>query len=572
MQSTLRPDLFLRHDESDDYSALMLRFRCDPWLGAILIAAALFCAYGIHWGRAEDWNYDEVALRPLNGLHPGVFYKPPFHTYVNHLLVFYPVHLAERLVKQTYLHRPVRFNEARLIGSRLLTAVLFLGTIAFIFAIALQCYGRFAARIIAVIFATSAGFIAFAHFLTCDLPLLFWMAAAAFFSARIAQSGKTRDYVLAGVFAGLAAATKYNGVLVGGAIAVGHLFSPNCRDLRSVFHWRLFLAGALIPLAFIAGNPYAVLDYKKFSADFMYTYTVTPRYGVEERLGYGEFLRTLPEIVGMPGTILIALFVAASLLVLIQKRDETRNARIGFLIAASVAVVYYLSVGSFARVPTRFALPAIPFLVLMMGPVLAFVETRTRVLVLLLLVPVIAYNVICSLFVGKRFCDDPRLSAQDWMIAHARGKTIQSSYVSPHWTKLYRLRGVEFWADQPPQEPPPPNSTIDWRMPVANGRMDVFKKDYAGNRWVEQGVWVEGRPEQTVFSSAGQAQRNPDLISIYSPDLDVPVEFVRNYYNDLLSEKAGYKTVFHGSTAAVSPLLYPKFIDCLPGTITILGR
>jgi hypothetical protein len=441
-----------------------------------------------------------------------------------------------------------------------------------IFAIALQFYGRFAARIIALVFATSAGLIAFAHFLTCDLPLLFWMTAAAFFCARIVQSGKTRDYALAGVFAGLAAATKYNGVLVGVAIGVAHLFSPNCRNLRSVFHWRVLLGGALIPIAFVAGNPYAVLDYRKFIADFMYTYTVTPRYGVKEGLGYGEFLRTLPEILGMPGTILIALCVGASLLVLMQKHDTTRNARIGFLIAVSVALVYYLSIGSFPRVPTRFALPTIPFLVLMMGPVLAFLETRARVLVLLLLVPVTAYNVICSLAVGKRFSDDPRLSAQNWMIANARGKTIQSSYTSPHWTKLYRLRGVEFWADRPPEESAPPNSTVDWRMPVANGRMDVFKKDYAGNRWVEQGVWVEGRPEQDVFSPAGQAQRNPDLISIYSPDLDVPVEFSRNYYNDLLGEKLGYKIMFQGSTPPVSPLLYPKFIDCLAGTITILGR
>jgi hypothetical protein len=158
------------------------------------------------------------------------------------------------------------------------------------------------------------------------------------------------------------------------------------------------------------------------------------------------------------------------------------------------------------------------------------------------------------------------------MIANARGKTIQSSYVSPHWTKLYRLRGVEFEAERTPSEPAPPNSTIDWRMPVATGRMDLFRKVFAGNQWVEQGIWVEGRPEEPVFSAAGQAKRNPDIISIYSADVETPVEFVRNYYNDLLAEKSEYKTVFHGTTPAVSLLLYPKSIDCLDGTITILSR
>lgn len=550
----------------------MRRFRCDPWLAASLLTAALFCAYGIHWGRAECWNNDEIALRPLNGLHPGYFYKPPFHIYLNHLLVSYPMHLAERIAKQLYLHTPVRFNEARLIGSRLLTAGLFLGTIAFLFAISLAFYGRFAARVIALLAATSAGFIAFAHFLTPDSPLLFWMAGAAYFSGRIVHSGKTRDYILAGVFAGLAAATKYNGVLVAIAIPVAHLFSPNCREWRSLFDWRMLLSAALVPISFVAGNPYAVLDHKKFVADFMYTYSVTPGYGQQGGPGYGKFLLTLPEILGLPGTIVVAFCIAASLVLLIRRRDDTRNARIGFCIAASVALIYYLSLGSFIRVPARFVLPAVPFIILMTGPFLAVLETRGRMVVQLLIIPVIGYNAICCLFVGKRFSDDPRLAAQDWMIAHARGKTIQSSYMSPHWTKLYRLRGVEFQADRPPAEPAPPNSTVDWRLPATTGRKELFRKVFAGNHWIEEGISIEGDPDQTLFSVAGQAARNPDLISIYSADVEVPVESVSAYYNDLLAEKSGYKTLFHGTTPEVSPLVYPKIIDCLAGTITILSR
>lgn len=550
----------------------MRGLRCDPWLAAILAAATLFCVYGMHWGRVECWNFDEVALRPLNGLHPGYFFKPPFHTYLNHLVVFFPVHVGERLAK-FFIHAPVRFNEARLIGSRLLTAGLFLGTIAFAFAISLRFYGRFAARIVALLFATGAGFIAFAHFLTCDLPMLFWMMGAACFAARIAHSGRTRDYVLAGLFSGLAAATKYNGVLVGVAIGVAHLFSPNCRGLRDLFHRRVLLGLALIPLGFIAGNPYAILDFKRFSADFMYNYTVAPQYEGQSGVGYGEFLRALPEVVGIPGTIVIVLcLLGSAAVVLVRRGPETRNARIGFLIAASVAVLYYLALGSFARIPTRFVLPAVPFLILMAGPLLSALEMKRRALVVALLVPLTVYNVICCAFVGKRFSDDPRLAAQNWMIAHARAKTIQSSYISPHWTKLSGLRGVEFAADGSPHDPAPPNSTVDWRMPVANGRTQLFSKIFAGNRWVEEGMSVEGKPEEMVFSEAGQTVRNPDLITIYSFDVEVPVEFVRTYYNDLLAERLGYKIAFQGTTPAVSPLLYPKVIDCLSGTMTILSR
>ena len=556
---------------NSEASTRLRGLRREPWLVATLVAAALFCLYGIHWGRAECWNGDEVALRPLNGLHPGYFFKPPFHTYLNHLLVFYPVHVVERAVSKTYLHHPVRFNEVRLIGSRLLTAVLFLGTVALVFAISLRFYGRFAARITSLIFATSAGIIVFAHYLTCDLPLLFWMVGAAFFSARIVSTGKTRDYILAGVFIGLAAATKYNGVLIAIALGVAHLFSPNCRDFRSVFHWRLLLGFALVPVSFVAGNPYSVLDYKRFAADFMYNYAVAPRYGGQSGVGYGEFLRGLPEIIGLPGTIFVALCLVGSLVVLICQRDKIRTG--GFLIVGSVALLYYTVIGSFPRLPARFVLPAVPFLILMAGPFLAFLETRARALVSLLLVPVVAYNTVCCLFIGKRFAADPRLAAQEWMIANARGKTIQSSYAAPHWTKLYQLPGVELFADEPNPGPPLPNSTVDWRMPVANGRTELFSKVFRGNQWVEEMVWVEGRPRQPVFSAAGQAQRHPDLVAIWSPDVEeVPVEFVRNYYHDLLTQKLEFKTVFEGVTPAVSPLLYPQEIEFLPGTITILSR
>jgi dolichyl-phosphate-mannose--protein O-mannosyl transferase len=71
-------------------------------------------------------------------------------------------------------------NSAKLIGSRLVTIALYLGTIALAYGLSRRSYGRFSAVIIAFAFATSAGFVTYAHFLTADTPLLFWMLARAF--------------------------------------------------------------------------------------------------------------------------------------------------------------------------------------------------------------------------------------------------------------------------------------------------------------------------------------------------------------------------------------------------------
>jgi hypothetical protein len=54
----------------------------------LLIALALAFAFtiqGMNWGRVQDWNPDEVALRSLfkknkPPFEPGTFTKPPFHS------------------------------------------------------------------------------------------------------------------------------------------------------------------------------------------------------------------------------------------------------------------------------------------------------------------------------------------------------------------------------------------------------------------------------------------------------------------------------------------------------------
>ncbi|MGK4302226.1 hypothetical protein, partial [Klebsiella pneumoniae] len=62
--------------------------------------------------------------------------------------------------------------------------------------------------------------------------LTFWSAQ------NIRLRGSTQDYVLAGVFTGLAAATKYNGLAIGISIVAAHWLSGDPRILTS--DWSLW--------------------------------------------------------------------------------------------------------------------------------------------------------------------------------------------------------------------------------------------------------------------------------------------------------------------------------------------
>src|SRR5213080_4918706 len=92
----------------------------DPLLVGALSLAFLFCLHGITWGRVECWNRSQIALHSLRALRPGDYLKPPFHTYLNHVFVVWPITGALKIAKVP-AERVKIANSAKLIGSRLLT-------------------------------------------------------------------------------------------------------------------------------------------------------------------------------------------------------------------------------------------------------------------------------------------------------------------------------------------------------------------------------------------------------------------------------------------------------------------
>ena len=463
-------------------------------------------------------------------------------------------------------------DSAKLIGSRLVTAALFLGTIALAYGFSRRSYGRFSAVIIAFAFATSAGFITHAHFLTADMPLLFWMLAALWASYRLASAPTTRNYAVAGFLTGIAIATKYNGLAVGIALLVAHFFATKDAGLRRMILSRQLGIGlGMALLGFLFGCPTSLYEPRRFWNDFIYNYTVAPRYsGQSDRANYLGALARIPEIVGIPGAILIAGLAILSCILILRRRDLSDAATRGFILSSAVFLLYFLKVGAWPRTETRYVLPAIPFLILMIGPALQTVEKRKWILALLL--PVLAYNCFCSYLVGKRFNNDPRMKAQLWMVKNVPpGSVIESSGTCPHWSKLPNFDASEINLGRPDRPIPPARDITDLRLPNMPGRVELFRKVFP--EWVQPlAAEKEGNPDQGLFTAAALEKRNPNYISIYSLDYRVPGETVRRYYGDLLTGKFPYAIVFDADTPRAPKWIYPRTIDHLRGRITILQR
>ncbi|MBV9008279.1 MAG: glycosyltransferase family 39 protein [Verrucomicrobia bacterium] len=543
----------------------------DPVLLAALVLALLFSLYGIRWGRVECWNRDDMAMRGLSGLRPGTYEKPPFHTYLNHALVIWPIDAVEAVGAWLSRHK-VKLNEAKLLESRLLITGMFLATVALAYWISLQCFGKSTARIVALVLATSAGFIEYEHFLTCDSPLLLWMLVAFFFARRVALYGDAVSYALGGFATGIATATKYNGLAVGITIPIAHLFGAGFRS-----RWRrFFIAMIMVPAGFIAGAPAAPFQWRKLVSDFTYNAEVTPHYGGQTGgRGYWKFLKQLPEILGWPGALLVCTAAIVSVFLVVQRRTFRDSATLCFALAASVFLLYFAQIGAFARMETRFVLPAVPFLILMCGPAFQMLS-RVRIAAFLILVPLIVYNTICSLSIGYRLNRDPRIGAQNWIARRASEGdklVIESSGTSPRWIKLPEVQGTEIDLAHPERHRPIIGNVRDLRMPEVNGRVELFGKLFGQNSWVQQYArGTEGDPNENLFTLAALRIRNPDVITVHSTDYNVPSATVRKYYADLFHHKTEYALVYSGATIEAPPWIYPRKIDFLDGRMTILTR
>jgi Dolichyl-phosphate-mannose-protein mannosyltransferase len=404
---------------------------------AILALSLTLNLWGVWFGLPDAWHPDELVSRSVAmardyTLNPHSYLYGSMHYYLQ-LLVIVPTYLLTELSSFSFEAQ----KTAVYLAARVLSAVLAAGCVALTYFLARTLFNQTVALASALLSAISVGMVNIAHFATVDIPMLFWMLASYVMSARVLEGGRFRDYLFAGIFAGMAAGTKYVGGIAILTLVVSYLFRYREHQFK---HLALGIAAAVG--TFIVANPpvfFASCEFfEGFVLDNAYNSTVDENVTQSsELLVFGA----IADGVGLPVIPVVVLALLYAIMRLLAKRDVPQ-----ILFLLSSIFIYFMLIRNLHYATIRHVLPMIPPLLVLVGKMIsdlldpASAQGRRRPLGYGLLTVTLLFSGLCTINAELQFTFDGRNQAAAWVMENAaRGSQIE---VTPYGPRLPAERFV----------------------------------------------------------------------------------------------------------------------------------
>jgi Dolichyl-phosphate-mannose-protein mannosyltransferase len=278
---------------------------------------------------------------------------------------------------------------------------------------AFQAYGRrsvalLAALLVAVNFLHARD----SHYGTVDIPMTFFVTLSLAFGLGAARTQARRDYLLAGLFAGLATSAKYNaGTVVVGVLvaALPRLWRPAGPAERRSAVASLLVSGAAMAAAFAATSPACVVHF-----DQVVKGLVVQKEALFSSPGAPAWIThltvTLPGAFGWPGCVAALAGVAHALW-------RRRTADVLFLAFLGPT---FASMATMTWVLGRYTLPMIPPLAILAAEVVLAGLPHAGRLTATLAAAVLALPPLVSILKYDQLAarPDTRLLAAEWISEH----------------------------------------------------------------------------------------------------------------------------------------------------------
>ena len=433
-------------------------------LALILLLAVVLRLYGINWDQGGLFHPDERAflsqvynlevpegdewqnvLEPdLSTLNPGSFNWGSLP------------HYALKAVQYAVApYKWMNLFELRYAG-RALSALSDTATVFLVFLIGRAVFSSRVGLLAALLSAIAVQQIQLSHFFAVETFMTTFIVATIFYSLRVAQEGRRRDSVLAGVMFGFAVATKFSVLPLGLALVLSHLIYSISRkgdrfdidglgsDAAAARQWVSFknivITAVAVLVTLVVTQPYMFLDFgtyvgsistqgemvrREVDLPFTRQYEDTPRYiyQIVQLSTWG-----LGPVLGI--TVWLGLLGAVVAGVLARRKAD--------LVILAWVLPYLLITGWFDVKFMRYMMPLVPFLILYGARVLwwAFeviksLQPNRRWLRVLPITLVLLFTAHYSLsFMNVYQGQHPLNEVSNWLELNARPG---SKVVQEHW-------------------------------------------------------------------------------------------------------------------------------------------
>jgi 4-amino-4-deoxy-L-arabinose transferase-like glycosyltransferase len=308
-------------------------------VSALFVVAFLLRAWGARFGLPEYiYHPDEhaivdraAAILRTGDYSPHWFNYPSAYVYLQALsyVPYFLISAARGFGNTVADPAPYGFYFA----GRLMTAFFGALTVPLVYAVGSRSYGRRAGLLSSALLTFCLLHVVHSHYVTTDVPAAFLVTLSVLFCALVIHIPKTRYTLLAGLFAGLAASTKYPAAVAFMPVLVAQLLAPSAGQ-RGTLAQRLGLSLATFAGGFLLGTPYAVLELNTFLSSLA---SVVGHYGASQPgfEGGNTWLWYLRETLTSADVVIVALGLAGVLWASAKRRR-------GDLLLLSFLVPYYL--------------------------------------------------------------------------------------------------------------------------------------------------------------------------------------------------------------------------------------
>ncbi len=509
----------------------------------IIALGVIVRTWGISWSLPYTYHVDEAmfaqkAAKHVSGdLNPKFFHVPSLYPYLvaGTWEIYYFIGKLNGSFKtkaefiEIYVKNPTVFY----ILGRLVTLIFSLGTILIVYLIGKKMYNPRVGLIASLFLIFSPEHNKYSHYLMPDSPMLFFLVSSFLFIWLIYVKGERKHYILAGLLAGLAMATKYGGQMLFLPLFLAHLFRllEKREPLRKIIlNLDLVLSVIFFLLAFFVSCPYSILDFKIFWRDFKWQsrhLLQSGHYGSSMAqpalffyLQYG-----FKENIGLLSQFLV---LGGAFLTFLSRRKKD-------LLLVSYPLILFLMMGTWKTRAVRYLLPATPFFILIGSFFLDFLLARlSHLLVKAKLsffskgkeIFILATVLIFLLFPGVKALrfdytltqEDTRTVAKDWINARIPRGTIIAleSNDPPLSTGNYRITrrhslsevDLEFYARR----------KVQYLIvsDIMSARFTRFPKEFPG-----QAAFYNSLDEKAVLIKTFEPKRDEYLLDLHNPTIKI---------------------------------------------------